>query len=250
MGSYHGHLGSRLSQDTCSLREKIINITIGLDILLGVFYTDTRTLVRSSGVSLILGGILLAVHHATHPLGETSQYVVSSLWVFSHAIGYVAWIFSLFGLIGLYARLAKNTGPMVLAGFVMTIIGGTTLYSAVLWAGAIFQPFLVSNSPALNNALVSFSSSPLLVPGLVGAVLFGVGYPIFGLATYRSNTMQRWVVWPAFMSVIALLLFLGASGVYVLGNIGGIVWGLSLTTWGYAILSERPTATTVSQFSQ
>ena len=198
----------------------------------------------------MLGGIFLVVHHATHPLGETSQYVVGSIWVFSHAIGYVAWSFSLFGLIGLYARLAKNTGPLVLAGFVMTIIGGTTFYSAVLWGGAIVQPFLVSNSPALNDMLVSFSSSPLLVPILIGVILFGVGYPIFGFATYRSNIMQRWVVWPAVMSVIALLLFLGSTTVYVLSNIGGVVWGLSLTTWGYAAWSEKASTTTVSQSSR
>ena len=165
----------------------------------------------------------------------------------SHAIGYVAWMFSLFGLIGFYSRLSEKTGRLVLAGFIMTLVGGTTLYSAVLWGGAIIQPFLVSNSPALNDSLVSFSSSPFLIPGLIGIILFGVGYPIFSVAAYRSNTMRNWVVWPAVMSIIGLLLFLGAAAVYVLGNIGGVVWGISLAAWGYAVWSEKGPTRTMSE---
>ena len=159
-------------------------------------------------------------------------------------------MFSLFGLLALYARLAEKTGRLVLAGFIMTLVGGTTFYLGVLWVGAIIQPVLASNSPRLNDSLVSFSSSPALFPLVIGIILFGVGYSIFSVAAYRSNMMQSWVVWPAVMSIIAVLLTLGAAAVYVFSNVGGVVWGLSLAAWGYAVWSEREPAITRSQPSR
>ena len=190
---------------------------------------------------------MLAIHHATHPLGETSQYVPSNLWVFSHSIGYVGWIFSLLGLVGLYFLFIGNMGRVGMAGFVLTVVGGTTFYSGVLWIGAIAQPFLVSNVPALNDSFVSSTSSPALLPLLIGILLFVIGYPIFGFAVYRSKIMKSWTVFPAIMSVIGAVLFIGAAAVYVLSNIGGLVVGVSLATWGYALWSEKLLVTSMAQ---
>jgi hypothetical protein len=181
------------------------------------------------------------VHAATHPLGETSQYVVNDLWVFSHVIGYVAWVFCLFGLVGLYLRYFEKTGGLVLTGFVLTLVGGTTFYSAVLWLGAIVQPFLTSNAPALNDSLVSTTSSPAVLALVIGLLLFVVGYPLFGVALYRSNVMQHRAMWPAILSIVGVILFFGAVAIIVLSNIGGMVIGLSLAAWGYMTWSEsRP----------
>lgn len=69
-------------------------------------------LARWSGVALMLGGILVAVSGAIHPLGETSVYYSSSLWLPSHLMGYFGLILSLLGLIGLYARHAEKVGRL------------------------------------------------------------------------------------------------------------------------------------------
>lgn len=197
----------------------------------------------------MIGGVLLVVHHATHPQGETSQYVVSSLWIPSHVIGYIAWMFCLIGFVGFYARLVEKTGRSVLAGFLLTVTGGTTVYSAVLWGGAVLQPILVSNSPALNDSLLY--QPAFLVPGLIGFLSFAIGYPIFSVEVYRSKTMKRWVVWPAILSILGVLIFLSGTAIYAqnttvaseVGNGGGAVLGLSMAAWGYAVWSERKPAT-------
>lgn len=163
--------------------------------------------------------------------------MVSNLWVFSHVIGYVAWMFCLLGLIGFYARLVTRTGRLVLAGFIMTLIGGTTAYSAVFWGGAVFQPILVSNSPSLNDSLLS--QPALLVPVAIGFLLFALGYPILSIGVYRSKTMQSWVVWPTILSIVGLLLLPVTAVFYVFSNISPVVVGLSLAAWGYAVWTER-----------
>src|SRR6266702_1348173 len=81
--------------------------------------------IRWSGASLMLGGILLAVHSFTHPGGETARYTFDPLWVPSHVIGAVAYLLIPLGLIGLCARQSEKMGLLGLLGFVLTFVGGT-----------------------------------------------------------------------------------------------------------------------------
>ncbi len=69
---------------------------------------STLRLMRLSGLSLIVGGIMLFIQFATHPMGDGAQFVAMPIWVPSHAIGFVAFLFLLLGAIGLY--LSRQTG--------------------------------------------------------------------------------------------------------------------------------------------
>ena len=51
----------------------------------------------------MLGGLLLAIHYLTHPLGETPQFILSGIWAPVHFVGTVAWVLILLGLVGFYS---------------------------------------------------------------------------------------------------------------------------------------------------
>ena len=221
----------------------------------------TSNLIRWSGLSLMIGGILGAIGLVIHPPGETASYVASSLWVAAHLLGGVAMIPLIFGLIGLYARHAEETGRLGLLGFALALVGAIMLGTELLWIEAIIYPFLVANAPALFDSLRS--SPAYLIPDVVSFLLVLGGWIIFGVAMVRAAVFPRWVVWLLIMSVIPTIVILGLavlvlSGVttvsglsgpgpapgIVIFNIVGILMSLSFVGWGYALWSQQrqPTA--------
>src|SRR6266581_8972521 len=141
-------------------------------------------LIRWSGLALMIGGILGAVSLVIHPLSETASDVASSLWVPAHLLGFVSTIPLIFGLIGLYARQAEETGRLGLLGFALTLIGAISDGMELLWIEVIIFPFLVANNPALYDSLRS--SSAYLVALALSFLLFFGGWITFGAAMVRA----------------------------------------------------------------
>jgi len=204
----------------------------------------TSNLIRWSGPALMIGGILGIVGLVIHPLSETASDVASSRWVPAHLLGFVSTIPLIFGLIGLYARQAEETGRLGLLGFALTLIGAISEGMELLWIEVIIFPFLVANDPALYDSLRS--SSAYLV------------------ALALSFLLPRWTVWLVVMAVIPAIFILGlavlvlsgvatASGLSGSGsptilifNIVGIVLSLSFVGWGYALWSDKRQTTAQS----
>src|SRR5438093_12962008 len=103
----------------------------------------TSHLIRASGVALMIGGILGVVGLVIHPLSETASDVASSRWVPAHLLAFVSAIPLIFGLIGLYARQAEETGRLGLLGFALTLIGAISDGMELLWFVGIIFHFLV-----------------------------------------------------------------------------------------------------------
>src|SRR5437870_12923097 len=123
----------------------------------------TSHLIRASGVALMIGGILGVVGLVIHPLSETASDVASSRWVPAHLLGFVSTIPLIFGLIGLYARQAEETGRLGLLGFALALIGAITAGMELLWIEFIIYPFLVANAPGLFDSLRSSPACFVLV---------------------------------------------------------------------------------------
>src|SRR6266487_4025863 len=103
---------------------------------------STPKLIRWSGLSMMLGGVSLAVHYITHPPGETAKYAFEPLWGFSHWLGAFAWLLILFGLFGLYARQSQLAGRLGFIGFVMAVAGAALSAGALMFGGAVMQPII------------------------------------------------------------------------------------------------------------
>ncbi len=197
-----------------------------------------RSLIRLSGLSLILGGITLFVHYATHPQGESAPYVAMPLWIPSHVLGFVAWSLILMGLVGLYLRQAEKAGLFGFLAFVFAFVSGMASGGGGLWGGAVFQ-VLYPNAGDPGGPLFT-SPGARLVVDLLG--IWILAFVLFALSTLRARVLPRagaWLVMPAaLMAVLAVALFpFGSPVQYYIADVASAILGLGLIMWGYALWS-------------
>src|SRR2546428_13275285 len=99
-----------------------------------------QNLARWSGPTLMLGGLLLAIHYLTHPLGETPQFIRSAIWAPAHFIGAVAWVLILLGSAGFYSQYYGKLGRFGSAGFPLAFIRGANRPGGFLVCGTSTRP--------------------------------------------------------------------------------------------------------------
>src|SRR5439155_10188865 len=106
-----------------------------------------QNLARWSGPTLMLGGLLLAIHYLTHPLGETPQFIRSAIWASAHFIGAVAWVLILLGSAGFYSQYSGKLVRLGLAGFLLAFIGGSNRPGEFIVVVSVFGTFIATQSP-------------------------------------------------------------------------------------------------------
>jgi hypothetical protein len=215
---------------------------------------SSTKLLRWSGLSLVLGGITLAVHYITHPSGETWQYALYPLWKPSHWLGGIAYLLIPLGLIGLYARQSEKVGWLGLIGFILTFVGFAISAGANILLSVAVLPFLAARGldwlDAPNGELFTSSGFQLTV----GLIALGLpGLLLLAVATLRARVLPRWGTWLVILTIplgivaAVLVLFVGMSPsfTHIASTLIGGVLSLGLVAWGWALWSE--TGETVAQ---
>jgi hypothetical protein len=177
------------------------------------------------------GGALIVVYPLLHPATDAEGYR-SAAWVPIHLMGYVGFLLTTFGLIGLLARQLEAAGRLGVAGFVLAFTGT----GLVLMEGrehTFVLPVLAQQAPA---------GVPPEPAGLwfliLSAAVFSVGYILLGIATVRAGVVPRG---------IGVLLALGAPiyafsppiDIQVVGVLGGVLFGAGMLWLGYALFAGR-----------
>jgi hypothetical protein len=203
--------------------------------------------VRLSGAALMLGGVLLAVHLFTHPAGETAKYAFEPLWVPSHVIGAVASLLIALGLMGFYARQARQMGWFGLVAVVLTFVGLSITAGALIFASAVLVPFLAARgldwADPPSGALYAAPAFQVAVG--VGGVALLIGLLLVAVATLRAHVVPPLGAWLVILTVplsvvaIVLVLFIGTSQQALLQAVGGAVGGLGVAAWGWALWTEK-----------
>lgn len=194
-------------------------------------------LIRWSGLSLMLGGIAIAIHYITHPPGETAEYTSYPLWAFAHWIGGIAALLILFGLIAVYLRQSEKIGMLGLVGFVLAFVGTALYAGGEVIFGAIMGPFIAAQAPTWLDPSSPFASvTRLALLTIYLPLLFG--YLILGIATLRARIFPRLGSW-----LIILITPIGVLGLALIGSslqlvfqiLGGLAWGVGSLVWGYTL---------------
>ena len=159
---------------------------------------SSSTLVRLSGASLLLGGLLHLVYLFTHPHTSGLAYYADPATPLSHLAGFVSVILVLLGLPGLHARQAGRAGTLGLVGTLLIFFGavmadGTHMVidSAVTPALATIPdaaPLLAPGGP-LEEAMQGGAQGTLVSAG--GPMLL-LGLILFGVSTFRADVLPRW----------------------------------------------------------
>jgi hypothetical protein len=185
----------------------------------------------------IFAGALYALGAFLHPVGEDLAAVTSSNWVPAHVVYWISVILMQFGLVGLYARQAKETGLFGLASFVLAFIG-TSIVASIMVITSTVIPLLATQTPAILTAAMR----PPTLALFMFAMGFGLGYILFGLAIMRAGVLPRW---SGLLLIVGILLFAVSEAQlfdptlsHVMVTVGDVIFGLGLAWAGYALWSE------------
>jgi len=211
---------------------------------------STAKLIRWSGLSLMLGGIIGAVGLFIHPPADTAVYALYPLWVPAHLLSGIASLLIALGMVGLYARQLEKVGLAGLIGFVLTFVGITLSGGVVIFIDVVVFPLIAArgldwlNTP---NGALRTSSAFQLTAGL-GALSLLLGLLLFAIATLLARLRPRWGAWLVILSIPlgivagVIISFVGALSPENLqtlfGSVGGML-SLGWAAWGWALWSEK-----------
>lgn len=195
------------------------------------------SLLRWSGLSFVLGGLLTSVPVLFHPPDDASS-MATTTWTVVHILIGLGIALVLLGLVGSYVRQYQETGSLGLAGFVLAFLGLVFFSGALLFAEAYVLPQLASNpaTASLIDPMGPLFAGPLGITFLVIGAGFTLGMFMYGLATWMAGVFPRWsglflIAGAPLVSFTPPLPLLAAQIGAVLLGIGSIWIGYSLWTY-------------------
>jgi hypothetical protein len=205
------------------------------------------TLLRWSGLAAIVAGTLEALNavmdfllfpprqslvHAS--VMSFSQQAVTNAWAIQQTVNWVAKVFLLWALVGLYSRQSNEAGVLGFIAFLLSFVGIALVF------GAIFGYFLLA--PDLARVAPAFLDGGPTQLSLVGLLAFilpflvaQVGILLFGVASWRAKVFPRWA---AALFILTPLLFVVDSFIN-LPFIADIAFGVGLVWMGYTLWAEQ-----------
>lgn len=166
------------------------------------------TLLRLSGLALLLAFALVIAGGLLHPQSERLVDIAGSATTASHGIFALAFALVLVGLPGLYAALADRAGVLGLIGFVlMMMFSAYHVYMLLYEAGPVAA---MADDQAAGRL---FAPGGVVQQGTLRAWLGPIGIVaplVFGAAIMRSGARPHWAGWaviafvPAFFAAAAV----------------------------------------------
>ncbi|RED39935.1 hypothetical protein [Paenibacillus sp. VMFN-D1] len=199
--------------------------------------------IRWSGLSAILAGILFIVIQAIHP-PELLSSVTTKAWAIVHYMTLAMSLLGLLGITGIYTRQVHAAGWTGLAGFLLFGLFWTAT-TAFTFVEAFVLPVIAADAPGfVEGYLGIFAGSSAvsnlgLLPGVapVGGGLYVLGGLLLGIATFRAGILPRWT---AVLLACAAVSTLASSLLpHPLDRVLAVPMGIALMGMGYAVWSER-----------
>ncbi len=197
---------------------------------------SSSALFRWSGLSLLVGGLLLAIFVLFHPAGgdpPTAQEASGSLYGLEHTLGVVALLLTLLGLLGVYARLAAKQPWFALLGCLLVFLGSALLLGMVISETSLV-PSVAAQAPKLLASGGALSGG-LRVIMILACVLDGLGFLLLGIAVLLLGGRARWAGDVLIIGAILLALPIG----WVITVLGAVVLGLGQVWVGYTLWSGQ-----------
>ncbi len=194
---------------------------------------SSSNLIRWSGLSALVGGILLAVLDVLEfvAYGGQADSVAAGTGAFLYVnVFYLLAIVLIFlGLVGLYARQAEQAGTLGVIAFVVAVTG-MVLMSGLQWSTLTFAPWLAEVAPEIMD------SEPTGLPAamfMITLALFALGWLLFGIASLQTRILNRGA--SILMIIGAIILFVGFLMVIPVG--ATIIFDAALAWMGYGLWS-------------
>jgi hypothetical protein len=196
--------------------------------------------IRSGGVALIVGGVLLILYIILQVVAGSPadpENVLKTSFSLGFHIRMAGVLFILLGLVGLFIRHIGSIGPFGVTAFVLAF-AGTALVGGETHLAVTAFPFLAENDPALFEAFLRSPTSAVL--GIASLLFLLGGYIMLGIVLFRANLSPRW---SAVMLPIGWLILTNAPpGQLIVRLVGGILIGVCFLGQGWALWSSQEDA--------
>ena len=199
-------------------------------------------LTRWAGFSAIAAGIIFTVMGLIHPPAVLLS-VATPGWALVHLLAIVMSCLGLFGMMGLYARQAEESGWLGLAGFLLfslwlVIVTGFTFVEVYV------LPLLISAAPLFVEGFLgmftgyasALDMGALPTLWMVTGLLYMVGALLFGIGTFRAGILSRWAAGLFGLGAIVSPLF--ALLPHELEPLAAVPVGVGLAWLGYSLVME------------
>ncbi len=206
---------------------------------------DARVVIRWSAVLLIGGGLLQIPATLADPDLYDPRSLTNSFETADHILYWVAYLMLTTGLPGLFLAQIERISRAGVAGF-MLAMAGSALTMAVSLITAHVLPTTVSvfgpstTLPELVQPGGRLNS--LLVPIVLTAFTFFLGYVLFGVASARARVFPSWCGW--LLSAGAILTIAAAAGpvARIPVSAGSLLMGAAWLGFARAMLALKPAA--------
>lgn len=200
-------------------------------------------LIRCAGLAALVAGLIFAGIQPIHPADVVAS-VTTRAWSIITPLKTAMCLLFLLGITGLYARQAKQSGWLGLAGYLLLSLSWA-LQTAFVFAEAFILPTLATTAPKFVDGMLGMSSGRASAVGL-GALptlysLVGFSYIlgglVFGVASLRARILPRWAA--GLLAVAAVVTPVTSMVPHQIGRLAAIPTALAFAWLGYALLTER-----------
>lgn len=193
--------------------------------------------IRSCGISLALGGLLLILTNVLlTPMlpGDQDEAATrtSAAYLVRLSTSGVAALLLLFGCVGVHLAQRDDAGLIGIAAFIVVFVGNA-LVVAVEWANVFILRPVAQVGP---EALEALGDSVLMTAGFASAAgLFALGWLLLAISILRAAVLPQWPPLLIIAGMVAIPL-LGATPLGMIGAIvGNAVLGLGLAGLGRSL---------------
>jgi hypothetical protein len=179
-------------------------------------------LVRTSGILLLVGGVVFAVMNTFTAVsfpGDTAAQAKEALWTPAFALVALGTMMLLFGAPVLYSRIAGPGGWMAQAGLILVAVVGMALGIYGNLQQALVLPWIASQAPSMLSAAAP-TPAAFTVFYIVAGVLEALGLVALAVPLLRGRLAPRWAGGALVLAAVLGILSFVVPGSSMSGNVG------------------------------
>ncbi len=195
---------------------------------------------KSTGISLILGALLIILTMSLHPSGGSLQKIIATTKIITgtHTLAICCIPFVLFGFYGLSKRLANRYHISILA-FIIVSLGLIAALFAALFNGLALPYFLnmysdrLSENLAILKPITSFSFAVNKSLDYIFICALALAIFLYSLQILQLKTSKKWI---GLLGIIILIItLLGLFNNFVFTSLLGFrIFTFSISIWIFA----------------
>ncbi|MBV9232298.1 MAG: hypothetical protein JOZ18_23525 [Chloroflexi bacterium] len=198
-----------------------------------------KTLYQLSGLSLVLGALLLIIGLILNPVDTGVTTVKDPLIMTSSLLNFFGVLFTLLGLPGLFLRQSERAGLLGLLGMLLSffatgVLDGThTVISFAVLPVLATSPATAAQLGTLDTAIQQGLLGTLVA---IGGPMILLGLLLLGIATLRARVFPRWV---GIVLIVVVPIIPLSFVVPILSNAGLELPYFAFAAAGFVLLTAR-----------